>query len=464
LYLRGLGIVYACAFLSLWVQIDGLIGAHGIAPAADLLAYARERLGGSAPLALPTLLWVTGPSDWALHALCALGVAAAAALLLGRAPLAAAFVAWLSYLSLVCVGDVFTSFQWDMLLLEAGWVALFAASPEPRLGVWLARALLFKVMFLSGAVKLLSGDPTWRDLSALSYHYWTQPLPTPVSALAAALPDGAQRISTALTLAVELGAPWGMLGPRRLRLASAALLAGLQVLIAVTGNYGFFNLLTLVLCATLLDDRDLERFPWLRRAPRETRWRAPLRAAAAALALASGVVALERLTPSALFPDVVRMALAPLQPLRSVNSYGLFAVMTTSRPEISIEGSDDGVTWLPYEFRWKPGALDRAPRFVAPHMPRVDWQMWFAALGRCESEPWFQRFLERLLEGARPVTGLLASNPFPDAPPRYLRTSLWQYRFAGGGAWWERSAERPYCPIVTLENGHLSPAEIPPVE
>ena len=426
------------------------------------MAFAREQLGASAPLALPTLLWITGASDGALHALCALGVLAALALIAGRGAGVAALVAWLAYLSLACVGDVFTNFQWDALLLEAGAVALFAASAEPRLGVWLARALLFKLMFLSGAVKLLSGDPTWRDLSALTYHYWTQPLPTPVAALAASLPQWTQRVSTAVTLAIELAAPWAMLGPRRVRLTSAGLLVGLQCLIALTGNYGFFNLLTLVLCASLLDDAELARFSWLRRAARETRWRVPLRVAAGTLAFASLVVALERVTPPGRFPTVLGLAVAPLQPLRSVNSYGLFAVMTTERPEIAIEGSVDGVTWLPYEFRWKPGALDRAPRFSAPHMPRVDWQMWFAALGSCQEEIWFQRFLLRLLEGSPPVTGLLASDPFPDAPPRYLRTTLWQYRFASGRAWWERSAERPYCPIVTLEDGHLTRAEIPP--
>src|SRR5262249_23523640 len=142
LFLRSLGAVYLCAFASLWVQLAGLIGAQGIAPARALLELARERLGSGAPLALPTLLWLTGGADWALHGLCALGVAAALALVAGRASFWAALAAWLAYLSLVCVGDVFLSFQWDMLLLEAGLVALLAASREPRLGVWLARALL----------------------------------------------------------------------------------------------------------------------------------------------------------------------------------------------------------------------------------------------------------------------------------------------------------------------------------
>jgi len=464
LFLRGLGLVYACAFLSLWVQIGALIGSHGIAPAAELLDYARGELGTGAALELPTLLWLTGASDWALGGLCLVGTAAAGVLLWGRFPLAAAAVAWLAYLSLASVAEPFLSFQWDALLLEAGVVALFAASAEPRLGVWLARALLFKLMFLSGAVKLLSGDPTWRDLTALTYHYWTQPLPTPASALAAALPLGMQKASTALVLAIELGAPWGLLGPRRVRLAAGAILAALQLAIAVTGNYGFFNLLTLLLCACLLDDGFLGRWP----APRQARaipWlRIPRRALAAALATASLAIAIERLTPRYEFPRPVRALLGVLAQFRSVNSYGLFAVMTTERPEILLEGSADGVEWRGYEFAWKPGDPARAARFTGPHMPRVDWQMWFAALGRCQSEPWFQRFLLRILEGSRPVGSVFDGNPFPDDPPRYLRSTVWQYRFAEGderasGAWWSRVRTGPYCPVVTLRGGRLAVAD-----
>jgi hypothetical protein len=256
-----------------------------------------------------------------------------------------------------------------------------------------------------------------------------------------------QKLATGLTLAIELAAPWGILGPRSVRRAAGALLVGLQLLIGLTGNYGFFNLLTLVLCASLLDEDPPARV---------TRQRIALRAAAAALAFASLVVALERVTPEESFPGALRALVAPLGPLRSVSSYGLFAVMTRERPEIELEGSADGVTWRRYEFRWKPGELERAPRFAGPHMPRVDWQMWFAALGECRHELWLQRFLLRLLEGSRPVADLLAANPFPGEPPRYLRTTLWRYRFGGPDSWWARSDPRSYCPTVTLRAGRLA--------
>ena len=465
LFLRGLGGIYLCAFVSLGVQVVGLVGAQGIAPAAELLAFARDRLGGpGAVFALPTLLWITGASDWMLLGMCALGIAAALSLVLGRARLIAAFIAWASYLSLSCVGDVFLSFQWDALLLESGVVAWFAASREPRLGVWLARALLFKLMILSGAVKLASGDPTWRDLTALTYHYWTQPLPWEASFFAAQLPDGVQKLSAFLVFVVELGAPWGMFGPRRMRFASAALLVSLQLLIAATGNYGFFNLLTLLLCATLVDDRRLAQRAWLARPPRPPRWVVARRVGAGALLCASAVVGLERLVPRVAFPRPVRAAIALIEPLRSVSAYGLFAVMTTERPEIQIEGSADGQEWRSYVFRWKPGALDRRPGFAGPHMPRLDWQMWFAALSSCRDEAWFQSFLVRLLEGSPAVLPLLDGNPFPDAPPRFVRTTLFHYRFASlaewrAGAWWTREEFGPYCPTVELRDGHLSLAE-----
>jgi hypothetical protein len=482
LFVRMLGLVFASAFLSLSTQVVGLVGARGIAPATELLALASERLGPAAWIRLPGWLWLCGSSDSALRALCAVGVACAVLLVAGRTPRTAILVAWSCYLSLCAVGDVFLSYQWDALLLETALVALFVATPGSRIGIWLARALLFKLMFLSGVVKLASGDPTWRDLSALSYHWWTQPLPTFTSALANALPARAQSAQTFAALVTETLVPFSIFAPRRVRLAGAAALSLLQLLIAATGNYGFFNLLTLALCATLLDDAALAAIcprwllDWLGRSvaeppsePVEAR-RAMLAGArhaahltlAFALLAASAIVALEGLLP---LPSAVRALVAPIAPLRSVNSYGLFAVMTTERREIAIEGSADGVTWRRYTFRWKPDALTRRPRFTTPHMPRLDWQMWFAALGSCEHEPWLLAFLTRLLEGPSPeVSDLLETNPFPDTPPRYLRTPVALYRFAPldralHGTWWTKREIGSFCPAVTLQNGRLSAAE-----
>jgi hypothetical protein len=183
---------------------------------------------------------------------------------------------------------------------------------------------------------------------------------------------------------------------------------------------------------------------------------------AAAVLLLTSVSFAQRLGARIDPPDPLGSALDAVRSLRSFNAYGLFAVMTTERPEILLEGSADGRDWQPYTFRWKPGPPDRAPAFVEPHMPRLDWQMWFAALrGRCQ--PWFQRFMLRLLEGAPDVVALLADDPFPETPPRYLRARLQRYRFTsfGSDAWWEVEAAGSYCPTVRLQGGRLVLASPP---
>jgi lipase maturation factor 1 len=476
LFLRVLGLVSACAFASIWVQADGLIGSRGITPLRELLPFAISRLGPEAYWRLPTLLWIDC-SDATLHFLCALGFALGMALAIAaRRPAFILALVWILYLSLASVGDVFLSYQWDTLLLETCFFSVgLAASAHPprRIALFLLRWLLFRLLFLSGMVKLLSGDESWRDLSALTYHYWTQPLPTWTSAYVNDLPVLVHQFTCAATLAIELVAPLGIFGPRRVRLVSCAAIVLLQLAIALTGNYGFFNLLTLALCIPLLDDRALRTLvpATLRQrlaafasspaiAPQPQRARVATTLLAAILfALTSGE-ALERLGAGFLIPSRAEDLLSALAPLRTFNSYGLFAVMTKDRPEILIEGSADGLSWRPYEFRFKPGALDRRPRFTTPHMPRLDWQMWFAALGSCEREAWLHAFFRRLLEGDPIVLDLLATNPFPEAPPRYLRSTLWQYHFSPStdrhhGAWWTRERVGPYCPTVTLEDGRL---------
>jgi hypothetical protein len=262
---------------------------------------------------------------------------------------------------------------------------------------------------------------------------------------------------------VEGLVPFLILAPRRIRFVAAAVLAGFQAVIALTGNYGFFNLLTVALCILLLDDG-----VWPGRAtgvetPSGSRWPAWVLRPALTLLLVVSLVPLLGTTrlPVRLGPvaDLFRF----LSPFRSVNRYGLFAVMTTRRDEIILEGSHDGTTWREYAFRWKPGDLRRRPEFVAPHQPRLDWQMWFAVLSDFRNEPWFLAFCQRLLEGSRPVLALMAENPFPDAPPRYLRATVCEYRFTDAatrratGAWWTRDLKGLYCPVLTLENGRLAP-------
>jgi hypothetical protein len=320
------------------------------------------------------------------------------------------------------------------------------------------RGLVFRLYFESGLCKIASGDPTWRDGTACSYHFATQPLPTRLGWYAHNLPRRFQRLSTYVVLALELGAPFLTFAPRRLRRASFAALTGLQLLIAATGNYGFFNLLTIVDSAWLLDDEPIARV--LRRHPPPTRrapwWRRfPVAVATFSLMALSAFELVSRVRRRSIrLPRLLGRLHRVAAVLRAVNSYGLFAVMTTKRPEIVIEGSMDGVDWREYQFRYKPVDVHKPPRFVAPHQPRLDWQMWFAALGR--PQVWFANLLVRLLEGSRDVLALFDGNPFPDATPTYVRALLYEYRMADRatrrrtGAWWEREVIGLYIPPARL--------------
>jgi len=477
-FLTLLGAIFLVAFASLWVQIDGLIGSRGILPAAELMQRVRDA-GGLGVADLPTFCWIDC-SDASLHLHCALGVALSLLLIAGVAPAAVCALLWALYLSLCSVSGVFLGYQWDVLLLETAFLAIFLAprqwrprdawrSRVPRSTVWLLRWLLLRLMFTSGAVKLLSGDPTWRDLSALDYHFFTQPLPSPVSFYAHHLPGALHALSVALTLAIELGAGLLAVGPRRARQVACAATLGLMGLIMATGNYGFFNWIAIALCVPLLDDRGLRALVperWRGRLPavQEGSLPAPGRvgrasyAAVAVLAVfLTSAQLMDRLGCRSAYPWPVAALRRAAAPLRSFNSYGLFAVMTTERPEILIEGRRAGGPWRAYELPYKPGALDRAPPFVAPHMPRLDWQLWFAALRGCQNAVWFHHLAERLLEGSPEVGALFATDPFPDAPPDEIRSTLFLYRFAGLGAptWWERERVGAFCPVLALREGRL---------
>jgi predicted DCC family thiol-disulfide oxidoreductase YuxK len=473
LFVRSLGAIYLIAFVSLWLQIDGLIGEQGILPVGQHLQFAREQLGSDAFYLLPTLCWFNS-SDAFLHFLCGAGALISILLMAGLAPVLSLSLLFAFYLSLTIAGQTFLSFQWDILLLEAGFLALFFApwrwrmnanheAPFSRVGLFLLKLLLFKLLFMSGVVKLTSHDESWWNLTALDYHYWTQPLPTVIAWWSDQHPEWFKKFSVAFCLIVEIVAPFFIWAPRRRRHVAAGFLVVLQFAIAATGNYCFFNLLTLALCLLLFDDRFLRM-----------EGRAPARPVAAASRelrppIAGIVVLVLTLPINAMFifsacnpdrewPRPIGLIAGYIEPFRIVNGYGLFRVMTKTRPEIIIEGSADGNEWLPYEFKWKPGALDRAPGWVAPHQPRLDWQMWFAALGNYRQNPWFVSLLERLLRNTPAVTRLLERNPFPETPPRYIRARLYEYRFTTGvehrvtGNWWKREENGEYLPAISLEN------------
>jgi predicted DCC family thiol-disulfide oxidoreductase YuxK len=454
LFARCLAFVYLIAFASFGMQVRGLIGADGILPVRMYLQFAVAELGPSAHWRVPTIFWWT-QSDFGLLSIAWGGVALAAIATLARTHslwqrliFAILFV---YYLSIVSAGQIFMSYQWDLLLLETGFLAIFLRPSLPR--VWLFQWLLIRLMFESGLVKLFSHDPNWRNLTALSFHYWTQPLPTFLAWYAAQLPLWFQKASAVFLFAVELGLPILMFGPRRLKQIAAFGTIALQILILLTGNYTFFNLLAIALCLFLFDD---VFFAGKRKySPVPAGWSNRFVSAALFLFVMT-VSCVELAGMRDAVPAELSSVVDAQAPYGLVNSYGLFASMTTARPEIELEGSSDGQTWRPYIFRYKAGPLDRAPRWVAPFQPRLDWQMWFAALGNYRENPWFVRLMLRLLEGSKPVLALMERDPFVGVPPAHVRAVVYDYHFTSWeerrrtGNWWKREFRGIYFPPMTL--------------
>jgi predicted DCC family thiol-disulfide oxidoreductase YuxK len=451
LLFRGIALCGLIAFLSFWWQAMALIGSHGILPVAPFLDAVAAGYGSERFWLLPTLFWLND-SDPAIHAVCGVGVLAAAVALTGRLRVSAAVTAYVCYLSLVHAGQVFMAYQWDILLAECLVLAAVIAR-APTLGVWVARLLLFRFMLLSGAVKLLSGDSTWADATALQYHFETQPLPSVLAWYAQQLPPTVLRWGVYATFVIELVLPFLIFLPRNPRLLALGGFVLLEVLIALTGSYGFFNLLTMVLCIALLDDPIEPPARAARGHPRR-RW---FTRALALLVMVQGLTIVAATLMRQSSPNWTRLT----APLFLANGYGLFAVMTTQRDELVIEGSMDGERWLAYRFPFKPGQPTRAPVWAAPHQPRVDWQMWFAALGPPAQSPWIYDFASRLLEAEPVVLGLI-EDPFQGQAPALLRIQRLRYRFstpearARSGAWWQRGPAETWLGPLRLRRPIVS--------
>jgi predicted DCC family thiol-disulfide oxidoreductase YuxK len=460
-FLRLMGLIYLAAFVSFGVQALGLIGSHGILPIAELVKIIGRSAGAERFFVMPMLFWIDA-SDLAIRLVCWAGAGFSLLLIFNVLPRLSLIALYVLYLSLLYGGQTFMSFQWDTFLLEAGFLSLLLSFAQ-RPGIWLLRWLLFRFMFMSGVVKLLSGDPNWWNLSALSYHFFTQPLPTPLAWYAAHSPSSLLRFATAGMFLVELALPFLIFLPRRLRFCAAFGILLLQSCILITGNYNWFNLQTMLLCLLLFDDAALQKcLPQLlvRVLSRRVGQRSPKVVSVVVAVWGLLLVFLSLVEMEVRFggspPTALRAMDQLIEPLRMVSSYGLFSVMTTERNEIIIEGSDDGVDWREYEFRYKPGDVARRPPWNIPHQPRLDWQMWFAALDDPRRVNWFPHFLERLLQNEPSVTALLERNPFADKAPQYIRAQSYDYTFSSGdemrkGLWWQRRSVGLYFPVVRLK-------------
>lgn len=369
---------------------------------------------------------------------------------------------YLCYLSFVNFGEPFMSFQWDALLLEASFLFFiyffFSQDLElARLNIWLFRLLVFKLMFMSGLVKLLSGDLVWQDFSALKYHYFTQPLPSLSSFFVHQLPALFHKSACLLMFVIELIFPFFIFFGKKFRELAAWSFIVLQVIIFCTGNYGFFNLLTIVLCFSLFDFKSgLDQKYILHRTYKYFSWT---------------ILVLYTLVSLSLICSRIKMPEILLQPAKiyyktlgrfhACNPYGLFAMMTKKRGEIVIQAGRQipgelGVEWQDYKFKYKPQDLKRLPSQIAPLQPRLDWQMWFAALSDYRRNPWFLKLAEKLLYAEKDVLDLFANKPFNGQKPDFIRALYFDYSFNDFQSYlktkdvWQRDYQGVYLKQVSL--------------
>jgi len=503
IFLRGLGLIYFSAFYPLLFQIKGLIGREGILPASKYLELLdKYRSGFEHFWIAPTLFWLSQENGM-LMLVCWLGLLASVAVVLNLWPRISLLICLICYLSFVAAAQDFSGYQSDGMLLEAGFISLFFAPPGLRPGLaeghrptraslFLLRWEWFRIYFESGLVKILSGDYSWRHLTAMDDYYQNGPLPSWIGWYVQHLPHWFHASATLLTLVAELVLVFMLFLPRRWKIACFLIVTPFQISIILTGNYTFLNYLVLLLGVLLLDDKFLASLTPARwrmkllpvaQAPENLdlsqrddddqarpqrglqRWLRPGKRVIAAWALVlvfyvtlAGL--LDTLQIGGILPDAPVRALTPF---RIANSYGLFAVMTHERYEIEFQGSNDGgKTWVPYPFRYKPQDIYKAPGLYAPYQPRLDWNLWFASLGQWRQNIFVVQTEERLLRGNPDVLAVFAGDPFAGAPPQRVRTILWQYWFTDlktkreTGAWWRRKLLGPYSPgLERTPNGQV---------
>jgi lipase maturation factor len=476
LFLRALGGIYFIAFLSLANQLIPLFGEHGILPAKLYLHDVARATGGRLDgfITEPSIFWLVD-SDVVLRAASYAGLALSLLVVAGCTHAIVLFALWFLYLSFVHIGQVFYGFGWEMLLLEIGFLAIFLGTlrrflgfdrrtPPPAAIFYLVRWLLFRVMFGAGLIKL-RGDPCWRDLTCLVYHYETQPLPNPLSYLLHKAPSWFHELGVLWNHFIELVVPFFLFWPRRVAAVAGLLQALFQLTLILSGNLSWLNWLTLVLCIACFDDGVLVRFaPAKVREHLEVMEREPSPIHSQAQKVTYGALVLLvaglSLKPTLNLLSEHQMMNSSFDRLHLVNTYGAFGSVGKKRYEVILEGTLDDVpsqtaAWRPYEFKCKPGDPMRRPCVVSPYHHRLDWEIWFAAMSTIDEHPWLLSLVKKLLEGDRGALSLLDGDPFPGSRPKWIRADLYLYEFAPygdpSGAWWKRSRVDEYVPPVSLE-------------
>jgi hypothetical protein len=470
--LRLLGFVYAIAFLVAANQLVPLVGEHGLTPASHFLDRLQSFFGSrsAAMLQMPTLFWF-GISDQALSIVAWIGLALSLLVLAGYANAIVLGILWAMYMSIVHVGQIWYGYGWETQLLETGFLSIFLCPlfdlrpfpkrPPPLLVLWLFRWLGFRIMIGAGLIKL-RGDPCWRDLTCLYYHYETQPIPNPISRYLHFAPHAFHKIETAWNHFIELVVPWFSFGPRRARHIAGALLVLFQIFLIISGNLSFLNYVTIIPFLACFDDTVLRRvLPKLivNRAERAAEQTEPSRVHFGFSVALLILVAYLSIAPVTNMISARQMMNSSFDPLNLVNTYGAFGSVGKERDEIVFEGTADALVsddtrWKEYQFKAKPGDPNRRPPFIAPYQPRIDWQIWFAAMESPSEYPWTFHFVWKLLHNDPGTLSLLAFNPFPNAPPRYVRARLYRYQFAppGDRAWWKREPVGAWLPPLSADD------------
>jgi hypothetical protein len=464
-FLRALGFIYVVAFAILVNQGQALIGSHGLLPAAGYLERLKRSIGFTE---LPTLFWFDA-NDQALTLCAALGLVLALLMFAGVDHIAVSAVLWLLYISFVHVGQIFYGYGWETLLLETGFLAIFMGTvrtwtslrdprPLPRIMfVWLGW-LLFRLMFGAGLIKL-RGDSCWRDLTCLYFHYETQPNPHPFSRVLHFAPQWFHQVGVLFNHFVEVIVPFGLLLPR-LRNGAALFVIAFQVFLIVSGNLSFLNWLTIAVALGCLDDQ-----LWQRVLPQRVRvlptQNKSSRARLVSVGVYSCVVALLSIEPALNLLSSRQQMNSSFEPLHLVNTYGAFGSIGRARDEVILEGTDDpdprSARYRPYELKCKPGDIRRAPCLITPYHYRLDWQLWFAALSTFDRQPWLGSLIYKLLENDPQALSLLANQPFPNAPPRFIRVERYRYHFErlGADVYWKRERIGSYAPPLSRDDPRL---------
>ncbi|MFI5301205.1 MAG: lipase maturation factor family protein [Polyangiales bacterium] len=466
--LRLLGLVYLVAFLVAARQLVPLVGPTGLEPATSLLdrVVAASGSRSRAFVELPTVFVFVGASARALRTVSWIGAALSALVVLGVENAMVNLALWALYMSIVHVGQTFYGFGWELQLLETGMIAVFLCpartlrpmrTPPPVVTIVLLRWLIVRIMLGAGFIKL-RGDPCWRDFTCLLHHYETQPNPSPMSCVLHSMPAWWNKLGVAINHLVELVAPLFAFGPRRLRLVAGALFVAFQLTLILSGNLSFLNWLTIVPALACFDDAALRSIVPERLSSRLPRARAhfaplaedaqPSRPHRVASWVFASVVGLLSIEPVLNLLSADQAMNRSFDRLALVNTYGAFGSVGKERRELVIEGTGEATLtpstrWIAYEFPCKPGDVHRRPCVITPYHYRLDWQLWFAAMSEPSAQPWLVHLVAKLLEGDPTVAPLLARDPFPIAPPAFIRIELYRYEFhrpcGADGTWWTRT-------------------------